>query len=220
VEKILTPLNPDTIPEIPANVPVVQQPPMQPAPVETPAANPIYPTPGPSMSASQMGISTQHLGSAGSKKSKKKFIVLAAVLLVLVAAGTFIKNSVTGYANKTLINQGYTYTFYYYKSAQLVTLGDGKTIALKYLNDSIMGVTPTTGPRLTACPNSSSTEVAKITLYGNTVPICEVGDKFFITKFTKDGQTHLATLSYNSAQTSDNYPVIKKMLGSVTVTKL
>jgi hypothetical protein len=207
-----TPVSPS--PQQPLNEPVVQ--PQPSIPLNSDNQVPV------GLSASQLGLNSPINDSFGRGRFLKKAIIIIIVLIVIALGGLFFKSTLTGLGTKTLSNGGYTYTFKFYKSANLVQLSGGSN-AYKYLDHSIAGVLPSNSPSLTNCSQigASWTQAFTVNVYGVNGPVCTPNslNEVFSFYFTALNHNQLFTVTYNGPQTSSVYPTLQTIFGSIKVSQ-
>jgi hypothetical protein len=171
----------------------------------------------PGMSANTLGLDEANHRQALRKRILK--ITVIGFLFAVIAAGVFLyfKNG-SSLTNRTLTNDGYTYTLRFYRGADEVRI-DNK-LALKYGDKVIAGAHPTTDQHLSTCSQISSAwhQAFTISLEGKTRPVCTTNGQAYYTNFEAFNQRHLFVLTYKQAA-RDSTETIKNLMQSLKVAR-
>lgn len=175
------------------------------------------------MSASQMGLDyptrTIHWGVY-----LKSAAILAAVVVVVVTGFVLLNNLFNGMSTHVVTNNGYTYSFSFYKGSSLVQLPNGYQ-AYKHDGNMVASVLPTNNDNPpTACYEIGGDWKQVLTAqdFGTAWPVCSpTGTKgsAFTMWFRYQNHSHIFTIVYNNQQPSTVYPTLQKIFSSVKVTQ-
>ncbi len=213
----------------PVNPPLVNAQPNGPT-TSIPSISPvqIQPTlqaPPPRPSEGQVGVSASQMGlnSFGPRKNRtfsgliKLALALIAVCLV-VEGGLYVHNYYYGMSQKQVTFGGYTYSFTFYTYSSKVRLSDG-SFAYKYRNKVMAGGEPTVDQTVSNCSQIGGSWRLAFTAQvgGNPVPVCTYNNANFEMLFASGGHDQIFIVTYNSIQSTSNYPQINAILSSVNV---
>lgn len=211
------------------NYPSPNQPIQAPYPGIPPVPQTMYPQ-------SPVGMSRSDFEDIATKENKDKLFKKLAIfvpigviaLVVIIAGGIFLNNDVfsSKLSTLTLVNQNYTYSFKYYKSATLIQPTSGQ-YGYKYLNNSTATVIPYSNTLPSSCSalGSSWSEAFSVSLSSTQEFVCtgtaSGGIQIFGMWFNALNHGHFMLLTFNTnyKQSSSDYSTLETIFSSVKVSQ-
>jgi hypothetical protein len=144
---------------------------------------------------------------------------------VALAIGYFLfwKFYINGMVAKSVTVGGYSYSFSFPRSAKFTQFGNGMR-GYTIDNDHSALVGPVSGlPQLCAVPGSPYATAFKVQLAGAILPVCTTQDsqedQIYTLNFTAQNQYHEFMVTYGYSQNPKDYPKLKSIFESITVSK-